>query len=290
MAKNYRLEVWGAQGGKGTSGNTDVDNAANLNGRGAYVSGLVSLTNSNLLYIYVGQFGGISNSISCTWNGGGSGYHTNGRDVSLAGGGATDIRLIDGDWNNFNSLKSRIMVAAGGGGCCHGGFGGCGGNLEGGKGVTYYEANITIYNMTGGDMAGFGGTQTTGGKAGGFEWAGSAPTKGSFGIGGDGCTAYGGGGGGGYYGGGGSGVQASSMGGGGGGSSFISGHTGCNAISSTSTSTNIVHTGQPNHYSGYVFTNTVMKAGNEVMPSPTGGTETGHSGNGYCKITWHPTL
>jgi len=33
-----------------------------------------------------------------------------------------------------------------------------------------------------------------------------------------------------------------------------------------------------------------MKAGNEVMPSPTGGTETGHSGNGYCKITWHPAL
>jgi len=75
-----------------------------------------------------------------------------------------------------------------------------------------------------------------------------------------------------------------------GGSSFISGHTGCNAITSSSTSSNIVHTGQPNHYSGYVFTNTVMKAGNEVMPSPTGGTETGHSGNGYCKITWHPAL
>ena len=41
---------------------------------------------------------------------------------------------------------------------------------------------------------------------------------------------------------------------------------------------------------GKVFTNTVMKAGNESMPSPTGGTETGHSGNGYCKITWHPSL
>ena len=32
------------------------------------------------------------------------------------GGGATDVRLTPGEWNNFDSLKSRIMVAAGGGG------------------------------------------------------------------------------------------------------------------------------------------------------------------------------
>ena len=102
----------------------------------------------------------------------------------------------------------------------------------------------------------------------------------------------GGGGGGGYYGG--TTILKESSGNssdaGSGGSGFISGHAGCNAINQNSTSTKITHTGQPNHYSGYVFTNTVMKAGNESMPSPTGGTETGHSGNGYCKITWHPTL
>ena len=78
--------------------------------------------------------------------------------------------------------------------------------------------------------------------------------------------------------------------GGGGGSSFISGHSGCKAITSSSTSTSITHSSSANHYSGKVFTNTVMKAGNESIPSPTGGTETGHSGNGYCKITWHPAL
>ena len=33
-----------------------------------------------------------------------------------------------------------------------------------------------------------------------------------------------------------------------------------------------------------------MKAGDESMPSTSGGTETGHSGNGYCKITWMPVL
>ena len=260
-------------------------------GKGAYVSGQISLTGISSIYIYVGQYGQLSNSISCTWNGGGSGYHTNGSGYSTAGGGATDIRLTNGDWDNFNSLKSRIIVAGGGGGSCHGGFGGYGGDIEGSKGVTYAEANLPCSSYTGGDMSGLGGTQTSGGMAGGFNWnQGIAPTNGIFGTGGDGCTSYGGGGGGGWYGGGGSGVQASSMGGGGGGSSFISGHTGCNAISSSSTSSKITHTGSPNHYSGKVFTNTVMKAGNESMPKPTGGTETGHSGNGYCIITWHPAL
>jgi hypothetical protein len=44
--------------------------------------------------------------------------------------------------------------------------------------------------------------------------------------------------------------------------------------------------------SGYIggVSNGTTIAGNQIIPSPTGGTETGHSGNGYCKITWHPTL
>ena len=278
------MECWGARGGYDT-----FSDAADLNGRGAYVSGQITLTDSISLYVYVGQHGIISNRTSRTWNGGGSGYHKNGSGYSNAGGGATDIRLTNGNWDEFNSLKSRIIVASGGGGISHGGFGGAGGDLEGRKGVTRAEAGLNAYS--GGDTSGKGATQTSGGNAGIFTWnEGIAPQNGQFGIGGDGCTAYGGGGGGGYYGGGGSGVRGSSMGGGGGGSSFISGHTNCNAISESSTSSNIIHTGQPNHYSGYVFTNTVMKAGNESMPSPTGGKETGHSGNGYCKITWMPVL
>lgn len=28
-----------------------------------------------------------------------------------------------------------------------------------------------------------------------------------------------------------------------------------------------------------------MKSGNEVMPNPLGSTETGHTGNGYARIT-----
>jgi hypothetical protein len=41
---------------------------------------------------------------------------------------------------------------------------------------------------------------------------------------------------------------------------------------------------------GTMLTNGATIAGNQTIPSPSGGTETGHSGNGYCKITWMPVL
>ncbi|WP_081657239.1 glycine rich domain-containing protein [Segatella albensis] len=66
----------------------------------------------------------------------------------------------------------------------------------------------------------------------------------------------------------------------------MSGYTGCDTISESSTENYIIHTGQPNHYSGYVFTNSVMIAGDAIMPKPGGGTETGHSGDGYAIISW----
>ena len=69
------------------------------------------------------------------------------------------------------------------------------------------------------------------------------------------------------------------------GSCFISGYSGCDAIKESSTENAIVHTGQPIHYSGLVFTDTEMIDGQSPMPSPKGGTETGHSGDGACIIT-----
>ena len=274
------MECWGAQAGPGRS-----NNGVNQNGgKGGYVKGHISLGNQNQLYVYVGSQGDtpkINDSgrtyekATGGWNGGGAGdYDHSDDECSGGGGGATDIRTVNGNWDNFNSLKSRIMVAGagGGGGGWAGETGGHAGGLTGVDSDWIINKNIPITH----------GNQTSGYK---------------LGIGEDGVHVYGnqdvGGGGGGYYGGCSyhgdriSGIDDYS---GGGGSSFISGHSGCNAINQNSTSTKITHTGQPNHYSGYVFTNTVMKAGNEVMPSPTGGTETGHSGNGYCKITWHPAL
>jgi hypothetical protein len=286
----FKVECWGASGGNAYIGKTENGTpVANVNntvygGKGGYVSGETILTSSLSVYIYVGQTG--EETINHTFNGGGSAATSYN---SLSGGGATDIRLVNGNWNNFNSLKSRIIVAGGGGGSEHyfsGSDGGNSGGLSGQNGPSSIGGvNHQPYTVA------EGGNQISGGK-GGKGCSDGIINKGSFGIGGDHdyVNNHGGGGGGGYYGGGGGGYNSSIVGSGAGGSSFISGHTGCNAISESSTSSNIIHTGQPNHYSGYVFTNTVMKAGNESMPSPTGGTETGHTGNGYAKITWMPVL
>ena len=66
------------------------------------------------------------------YNGGGLGtWDQEDDEAAGAGGGATDIRLVANDWDNFESLKSRIMVAAGGGGATNLTAGGAGGGLEG---------------------------------------------------------------------------------------------------------------------------------------------------------------
>ncbi len=286
----YLVECWGAQGG-----NMDMYSG----GKGGYVAGIIPLTSGTILYAYVGgqaqafNGAGISSSYEIAPHYGNS------------GGGATDFRLVKGStWKEFTSLKSRIIVAAGGGGanyrnievdngndtyCIYGeGNGGYGGGLTGGEGQN--KNNSRTNYVTYGWAKAYGGTQTSGGIPVATEsfLAHDAKTKeilaqyvGKFGY----CTCgetvlVQSGGGSGYYGG-----SVGNHGGGAGGSSFISGHSGCNAISVSSTESNIIHTGQANHYSGYVFTNTVMKAGNESMPSPSGGTETGHSGNGYAIIT-----
>lgn len=132
------------------------------------------------------------------------------------------------------------------------------------------------------------------GNAGGYKIA--TQTSGfGFGIGGPGlsgqCYA---GSGSGYYGGASSTVSPCDATCGG--SSFISGHNGCDAIAENSTSSKIIHTGQANHYSGLVFTNTIMidgegynwtnVKGNYVgQIQPDGTMAKGHAGNGYARIT-----
>ena len=248
----YQVELWGGNGGN----DTDTDG-----GRGGYVSGNISLNSNSTFYICIGYSGGWSNgrfnntSINAgSWSAG-----------AASGGGSTDLRYYyNSDWKDFNSLKSRIIVAAGGGGSENsGGYGGYAGGLQGGYGVNNPYSSVALNNP---------GTQTSGYK---------------FGLGyytRDSNGQQWGGGGNGYYSGETS-IHSYQYQGGAGGSSFISGHSGCNAISESSTESNIIHTGQANHYSGYVFTNTVMKAGNESMPSPSGDTETGHTGDGCAIIT-----
>ncbi|WP_024990669.1 glycine rich domain-containing protein, partial [Segatella albensis] len=244
-------------------------------GKGGYCSGKIIFPYNQSVFVYVGQSG--EETIERTFNGGGAAANMG---EPRSGGGATDIRLVDenGAWNNFNSLKSRIMVAAGGGGGSHyhtGCNGGYAGGLSGQNGFYSVDPSYTgaTYSVA------TGATQTSGGKGGIGE---NSSPDGTFGIGGNGNVSFSGGsswgsgGGSGYYGGGGGGVNRFIVGSGSGGSSFISGYSGCDAIAESSTEGHIIHTGQANHYSGKVFTNSVMIDGGSAMPSPSGGTETGH--------------
>lgn len=256
--------------------------------KGAYTKGIIYLTKDTKLYVYIGEVGvnaGINRVYgSYAFNGASGGNYTcysqeNKKDAyNEYGGSATDIRLKNGNWDNFDSLKSRIMVAAGGSPASQYNDGTPGGGING------YDGNSTT-----------GATQTSGG----------GPSQGGFGFGGiptynDICyysEAQGAGSG--YYGGGattktGTSIPSTSSGA----SSFISGHYGCDAIKEESESNNIIHTGQSIHYSGYKFTDTVMIDGagclwtNEKttqcdgMPSHDGKSIIqGNTGNGYARIT-----
>ncbi len=275
----YNLETWGAQGGI-------TYNFSSTGGSGAYASGTLKVNEGTKLYLYIGGSGenGINSRAAVLVKGGYNGGGSNGAldGISSGGGGATDIRLINGTWDDFASLKSRIMVAGGGGG---GGIRntGAAGGQNGGIDTSLYGQN---------------GSQTAGGFSGTGYTHNSGSTSGSFGKAGNGGYYAVGAGGSGYYGGGGGAhITPSTSGGGGGGSSFISGHDGCDAISEESTQTKIIHTGQSKHYSGYVFTDTIMIDGNGYswsnikgerigMPTHDGTTTmTGNLGNGYAKIT-----
>lgn len=233
----YRFELWGSQG----------SNLGNfIGGKGAYTKGDILLDTGEKLYIYVGNTITHGNS----FNGGAVGT-----SAGSGGGGATDIRLTPGEWYDFNSLKTRIMVAAGGGGVTtwySGSNGGAGGGL--------FSYDVPYYARGSWGLAlNTGATQTSGGV--GFNSAsGRHGGNGVFGIGGIGHTSsgYGGGGGGGYYGGSGGGDGGPMTSSGSGGSSYISGHPGSNSISSDSTQNNIKHLNDNIHYSGKYFENTEM--------------------------------
>ncbi len=248
----YSLETWGAQGS---------DRGAKNGGKGGYSYAEMYLSKGEVLYVHVGGSGNTTN-INGTgkgYNGGGqvSGYYGSGGvwiQTSLGyGGGASDIRY-GGD-----SLYNRVIVAGGGGSVgASGNAGGAGGGLTGENAIGGYGA------------VGTGGTQTSGG---------TGQNAGSFGQGGNSYGAnggYGGAGGGGWYGGGGSGVDS-------GGDDDRSGAGGSGFIWSESSASNVP--------SGYLVTdksylsNGLLYSGNQTFKSPTGANETGHTGDGFVRIT-----
>lgn len=228
----------------------------NTGGKGGYSTGVVNLNENMNLYIYVGGQG--SKGSTGGFNGGGTAGTSGG-----SGGGATDIRIAG------NTLYYRVIVAGGGGGkgqdsCAAGGVGG--GTTGGGS----------ASQSSCGTQAG-GGTQTAGGAKGVYSGTYGANT-GAFGKGGNASDGSynGGGGGGGWYGGG-AGASSNWSNGGGGGSGYV--YTSSTASSCPSGC---------KLASSFYLTNAETKAGNTSFPSTTGGTETGHSGNGYARIVYNP--
>lgn len=250
----YQIELWGAGGGISGSASTS----------GSYTKGSIFLEESATLYFYVGGQGA-SKVLAGTatraggFNGGGIGgagsWNYSNCGTGTGGGGSTDVRIVSGSWNNTTSLRSRIMVASGGGGV--------GRNVRNTNhgGILFSEMNnsfVTVYVGSDGGPA----TQISSGAGGAVASDQSAKgnngVAGSFGIGGGGVYGYcdgSGGGGGGYYGGASGGSAGNGAGGNGsGGSSFISGFGGVNAINSTGT-----HNYQTLHYSNNYFTNGKMQ-------------------------------
>ena len=268
----YYIELGGAAGGNGKYENaTSKDEIF-----GAKTSGYIELNAGEKLYIYVGKRGEDINTNCRT-----SGYEFNGGGIAkpakdgicgATGGGATDVRLTSGSWDDTKSLISRIMVAGAG----------AGGPIVPARvysspyGGTLYGVKSLNDNYQ--DNLGNPGTQINGGSAPNkYSDAQSNGTAGSFGKGGYGgansSTAYtggGGGGGSGYYGGSGSSGITSGAIGGGGGSSYISGYAGVNSVENN---TKITHTNQTIHYSGKYFIGADMIEGQ-------------NSGDGYAKISF----
>lgn len=246
----YKLECWGAQGG-----NRSQDSASATvtgSGLGGYSIGTLTLTQLTTCYIYVGGQGGMSSSTSNVkveggFNGGGFASHDSIGEPGNGGGGATDVRIAQ------DSLYARVIVAGGGGGSGEDNeTGGYGGGETGGAGSG--NTSLTQASQTSGGTNSFGfglGGNTYNGGAGGGGWYGGASrySVSSYSTGSD---SEGGGGGSGY-------------------------------VYTPTTASNYPSGCLLN--SAYYLSNAQTIAGNQSFSSPTGGTETGHSGNGYVRIT-----
>ena len=254
-ADSVKLEVWGAQGGRGWGNSNYLTNTV---GKGGYTQATFAVTSGETLYVVVGGQGsdavladGIKQSAPGGFNGGGNGcsdneslYRDNGdirvdAEASAGGGGATHIAKKTGLLSDFVSAADRqkvLVVAGAGGGGSFRQSGGYGGGVNGGQG----ENN-----------GGVGGGQT-----GEEQFFGRGENGNSKGCG-NGVA----GGGAGWYGGKVNPSESGDYNAAGGGSGYLS----------------------ASKISGQTI------AGNQEFPAPDGSRETGHSGNGYARVTFYCT-
>lgn len=248
----YKLECWGAQGGNGANSSSGFDNISGaVGGKGGYSTGILTLSSSQTVYLYTGGKGGCisssANDYTGGFNGGGTGGVSGSMSRSGGGGGASDIRI------GSNSLYARVIVAGGGGATSWG------------------------PDTESGD-AGGGTSSTAGSNSPGL----STQTSGnSFGAGGNGYSSsssynINGAGGGGWYGGK---VSTSNYSGG----NKCHGGGGSGYVYTSSTASNYPSGCLLN--STHYLSSASTIAGDTSFTSPTGSSETGHSGNGYIRIT-----
>ena len=283
---NYEMKCWGAAGQDFTAPNTPSHKY--YGGHGGYTKGDIFIPASLTLYVFTGNIWGYNGGL----------YSTN--PYGASGGAGTDIRLKKGtsgsanNWYDWESRKSRIMVAGGGGagmardcdvdingnpdgptvGYYGDGDGGYGGGLIGGEG------QAVNHNRAYGYLKAYGGGQDYNGwiirtnLGYSSPWDGIIMYRGTFGgLHPETPYSYQGGWGGGWYTG-----SWGSHGGPGGGSSYISGHAGCIAVLENATEvynafeTTVTNPGKSQiqhrtdsdpidkstHFSGLKFTNTVM--------------------------------
>ena len=199
----YRIEVWGAQGGRVETGNEGF-----VGGLGARMRGDFSLDPGTVLSVLVGQQG-TSNSDSNSGGGGGSFVvrSDNSNPLIIAGGGG-GIRVsagVDGGPGLITTTAgdctlNPVGVPGGVPGSDGKGGGVSGAQLgSGGGGFIENGADDTPWGLGGQAFrnGGNGGEQGPGTVA----CRGVAPAPGGFGGGGAGNGCFGGGGGGGYSGG-----------------------------------------------------------------------------------------
>ena len=156
---NYKLELWGAQGG--STGEC-------TGGFGAYSLGEIYLVERQI-FINVGGsgIGGLTWEVkNGGYNGGGrAGVNSDTNSYNASGGGATHIAYSSGELNSLvNKRDDIIIVAGGGGGTGYNSAYGCtsksgsGGGFVGVCSEPRYAPSIKKY------MQGCGGTQTRGGE------------------------------------------------------------------------------------------------------------------------------
>ena len=268
---NYKLEVWGAQGGTAYSNSSTP-------GYGGYSSGNYIIYESQKIYLCIGGKGltpSNSGRINGGYNGGGKGAgegnYSNYNGAS--GGGATHIGLKNELLTQFSSdYSSKLLIVAGGGGgaaYCSG-WGSWGNGHAGGYVGT--RGGSSSWDSSSG---GYGGTQSSGGATHSNYTASYGCQPGSFGQGGDGGNGgtssgnnFGGAGGGGFYGGGGGSLAGAA---GGGGSGYIN--------------TNKLTDAYMYGYNVQTSNETATKTYSTTNTSQVATSNYAKQGNGYARIT-----